>query len=87
MFNDLNLATLSLSFFANVGMLAALTIALASLVKQWVSDSRFHPLVALIIAVGLCLMIMGFTKVALLAGILIGLVSSGLYDHKAIVTG
>ena len=87
MLENLDLAHVSLSFFANVGVLVAITISLVGLVKQFVGDSRFHPLVSLLIGIGLCLLVLGFTKVALLAGVLIGLAASGLYDHKSIVTG
>lgn len=87
MFDNLNLSSLSMSFFANVGVLIALTIALVGLVKQFVADSRFHPLLSIVIGVALCLLILGLTKVAVLAGIFIGLAASGLYDHKSIVTG
>lgn len=76
---------MDLNTFKDLGMIVALTLGLTQVTKSFISDTRFYPLISLVVAVGLTLLIMGVSTLAVLIGIVAGLSASGLYDHAATV--
>lgn len=81
---DLDLTNLSVSMFANVGMLSAITIAVSSLLKNLIPE-RFYAILPVLIGIGISCTVLGFGKVEALVGLVIGLTAAGLYDQKNIV--
>lgn len=70
--------------YVDEGGVIAVVIALTQLAKMYIS-SQFAPLVAVILGIVGGLVTGGLTIESGFKGLVLGLVASGLYDHKRIV--
>lgn len=68
------------------GVLIALTIGLTQIIKPFIAD-RFITLVPLALGVMGTGFTVGFSPASVITGLIIGLTSQGLFDHKTVITG
>lgn len=66
------------------GVITLLVIGLTQIIKPFIAE-RFITLIPLLLAVGATILTSGFTKGAVITGLVIGLSSQGLYNQKNIV--
>lgn len=69
--------------------LVPVVVALTSIIKAWVTDTRFAPVVSIILGIaGALLLIPGTLGTSIVTGIVIGITASGVYSGaKSIVVG
>lgn len=61
-------------------ILLAIIIGLTEVTKRLGLKSKYAPLVAIVLSLGLTFLTMGATKETLIAGLVVGLTSVGLYS-------
>lgn len=68
-------------------VLVPIVVALTSITKTFIQDSRFYPVVALVLGVvGALVLIPGSIAVSSVTGIVIGLTAAGVYSGAKAVT-
>ena len=71
-----------------IAVATPLILGLVQVIKQWISNSRWHPIISILIGIILGIFFGGFStiEVNILVGVLAGLGAAGLYSGSKTVS-